>query len=455
MDSELALKYLEEFDKQTKGKNEFPRVLMVDGHASHCSLTFLDRAAGLGIYVVSYPPHTTHALQGLDVIIFAVLKHNWKMLRDARERGAGLPLKKEDFLVMYHAARIPTLTPANIIEAFRKTGAHPINRDAISAEMMVPSEETTNQVIFPAYLSSPVKAILAAHHAETSPAPAIVISAPDGTSSVSISTATTADTNIPASADPSLYSPTKRAKVMNFLLEKTSASFLLNKEPALTTDPTKNTIPPPIFETPPTDALPEWALLQHPIPTSADDKHAFAMALLTHLGRSKAYSATLQSCLEASHAQLVLAHLEISRLQSAVTELKTHGKKKNSRAKLMSSSIARLLTSEEFRDALRQGDEEAAAKLAARAVKNQKKRLGAQKKAWRRADIDARKALRDLQVAQWEKDCKRAKRRKEKMPAKPSPPVRPQTPDDAYFLEKDGEESEDEQEDVEEEEEEE
>lgn len=153
MDSELAVGYLEEFHQQTKHKNDKPRVLMVDGHASHCGLAFLERAVELNIFVVSYPPHTTHALQGLDVVVFSSLKHHWQLLREARFRGNGLPVKKEDFLGIYSLARAATLTPELIIEAFRKTGAHPINRNAIKPDQMAPSRETslfTSLLICPA-----------------------------------------------------------------------------------------------------------------------------------------------------------------------------------------------------------------------------------------------------------------------------------------------------------------
>jgi len=105
MDSELSLEWLEAFQKQTKDKNNKQRVLLLDGHASHCGLAFLDQGIELGIIVLSYPPHTTHALQGLDVVIFAVLKHHWQVVRDARERGSGLPVRKEDFLALYTMAR--------------------------------------------------------------------------------------------------------------------------------------------------------------------------------------------------------------------------------------------------------------------------------------------------------------------------------------------------------------
>ncbi|KIO27370.1 hypothetical protein M407DRAFT_38982, partial [Tulasnella calospora MUT 4182] len=163
MDTELALKWLEDFNDQTKEKNDLPRVLVLDGHASHTGRAFLDRAEELGIHVVSYPPHTTHALQGLDVVVFASLKRHWQAVHDARERETGLPIQKEDFILLYSAAHTATLTPQIITEAFRKTGLYPVNRGAVSAEQMAPSTESARYAAFPADLASPVKAVLAAN----------------------------------------------------------------------------------------------------------------------------------------------------------------------------------------------------------------------------------------------------------------------------------------------------
>lgn len=83
MDTALALEWLEDFDEQTKGKNTVPQVLVLDGHVSHTSRPFLDLAEELEIHIVSYPPHTTHALQGLDVVVFASLKRHWQAVWDA------------------------------------------------------------------------------------------------------------------------------------------------------------------------------------------------------------------------------------------------------------------------------------------------------------------------------------------------------------------------------------
>jgi len=46
----------------------------MDGHASHFSLELLEYAQANNIEILGYPPHCTHALQGLDVVCFAKMK---------------------------------------------------------------------------------------------------------------------------------------------------------------------------------------------------------------------------------------------------------------------------------------------------------------------------------------------------------------------------------------------
>ena len=45
-----------------------------DGHGSHFTLELLTYCRSVGIHIVLRPPHTTHILQGEDVVHFAVFK---------------------------------------------------------------------------------------------------------------------------------------------------------------------------------------------------------------------------------------------------------------------------------------------------------------------------------------------------------------------------------------------
>lgn len=54
------------------------RLLLLDGHNSHCTFRFCDYAQKNRILVVCLPSHTTHALQPCDVGVFGPLAACWK-----------------------------------------------------------------------------------------------------------------------------------------------------------------------------------------------------------------------------------------------------------------------------------------------------------------------------------------------------------------------------------------
>ena len=118
-DSELGVEWIKHFDEHTKAKSAGrPRLLLVDGHASHCTLDFLKYAQAHNIHVLCYPAHTTHIYQSLDVGVFAILKKAWTKERDAWERLTRESVSKENFLEILGRAWISAVTPTNIKAAW-------------------------------------------------------------------------------------------------------------------------------------------------------------------------------------------------------------------------------------------------------------------------------------------------------------------------------------------------
>jgi hypothetical protein len=77
-DGEIGVKWIKQFDKQTCAKAAGrQRLLVVDGHNSHYTHTFLEYPCKNQIVVLCYPSHSTHIYQGLDVVIFNILKRWW------------------------------------------------------------------------------------------------------------------------------------------------------------------------------------------------------------------------------------------------------------------------------------------------------------------------------------------------------------------------------------------
>jgi len=146
---ELAVIWLAHFEKCTARKADSHMcLLVVDGHNSHYSFEFLNYARVHEIHVLCYPAHTTHVYQGLDVVVFSVLKQCWAEER-AKWEASGGEVSKETFLTIYGAAHIQALSPALVKKAFEKTSIWPFNLSVILMEMMAPSKETSQKGSLP------------------------------------------------------------------------------------------------------------------------------------------------------------------------------------------------------------------------------------------------------------------------------------------------------------------
>ncbi|KZT09184.1 uncharacterized protein LAESUDRAFT_627679, partial [Laetiporus sulphureus 93-53] len=81
-------------------------------------------------HVLCYPVHITHVYQGLDIVVFSVLKKCWSEERDKWHRAEGAVTKK-NFLSIYGAAHVQVLTKEVVETAFQKMRVWPFNPDAI------------------------------------------------------------------------------------------------------------------------------------------------------------------------------------------------------------------------------------------------------------------------------------------------------------------------------------
>jgi hypothetical protein len=133
------------FDPETKRQvRRDKRLLIVDGHNSHCTLEFLIYAVKHDIVVLCLPPHTTHIFQPLDVGLYGPLALAWsKEVQAVKDRG--YKITKNNFLSYYSQARTPVFTPDLIASAFERCGIWPINRDVITEWDTAPADNTTSQ----------------------------------------------------------------------------------------------------------------------------------------------------------------------------------------------------------------------------------------------------------------------------------------------------------------------
>ena len=129
----------------------------MDGHNSHYTRGFLEYAREHRIRVLCYPSHSTHLYQGLDVVVFSVLKRSWSKFRDNFERETGGKVSKRNFLAVYAKAHLEALSNENIVAAFKKTGVVPFNPDVITEAMLAPSRTSSTHSGLPIALTSPLR----------------------------------------------------------------------------------------------------------------------------------------------------------------------------------------------------------------------------------------------------------------------------------------------------------
>jgi hypothetical protein len=146
----LGLRWLDEhFDFHTRTRSAGrPRLLLIDGHASHISYEFCRFALEHNIHLISLPAHSTHLLQPLDVGLFGPLQHFYGKAADDYVRNTQAGILKGTFWSFYREAREKAYSQTNIKQAFRATGVSPFNPNAVLTRL--PSVKSPPMTISPA-----------------------------------------------------------------------------------------------------------------------------------------------------------------------------------------------------------------------------------------------------------------------------------------------------------------
>jgi hypothetical protein len=106
--NDIGLQWLiQVFDRETRAKaRRSYRLLYVDGHSSHVTIPFLEYCDAQKILVLRFPPHATHTLQPLDVVVFKSLSSAYsRQLEQFRIQSRGqLNIAKRDFFSLFWGA---------------------------------------------------------------------------------------------------------------------------------------------------------------------------------------------------------------------------------------------------------------------------------------------------------------------------------------------------------------
>ena len=137
IDTELFLAWMKKVFVKYCGTQR-PVLLFIDGHASHVNLDVIDLARENDIILFCLPPHTTHALQPLDVSVFKSLKSHFSKAVHA------VSFAKRDFIVSKREFARVLKTPferafsiSNIKAGFAKCGIYPFDPTAIDSSKIM------------------------------------------------------------------------------------------------------------------------------------------------------------------------------------------------------------------------------------------------------------------------------------------------------------------------------
>ncbi|KAH6511176.1 hypothetical protein HBI81_244480 [Parastagonospora nodorum] len=138
--NDLALAWLEHFDSHARPVGVH-RLLIIDGHESHCAVEFQERCKEKKIITLCMPAHSSHLLQPLDVACFSPLKRAYSDGVSALARSRIHYINKETFLPTFKAAFEKTFTAENAVLSkldVRLRTPTPPQRDNVAWEAKTP-----------------------------------------------------------------------------------------------------------------------------------------------------------------------------------------------------------------------------------------------------------------------------------------------------------------------------
>lgn len=142
---QLAYEWLKHFDRFSAYRSKVNRrLLLFDGHNSHCTYEFVTYCNENDIIPFCLPPHTTHLLQPLDVVIFQPYKYHHAQATDDATRTGCTGFSRSEFLHAIQSIRDKTFKSSTIRKGFRQTDLIPYNPQEVLQRLREYSPESTN-----------------------------------------------------------------------------------------------------------------------------------------------------------------------------------------------------------------------------------------------------------------------------------------------------------------------
>uniref|UniRef100_A0A336M0E1 CSON006862 protein n=1 Tax=Culicoides sonorensis TaxID=179676 RepID=A0A336M0E1_CULSO len=137
---EIFTEALKHIQRQTNCSKDNKVLLLLDNHESHCSIQAIECARELGIVLLTFPPHTSHKIQPLDVSVYGPFKTKFKIaFKDWLSTNVGKVITIYQIAALSKNAFLESFTERNIMSGFVKPGIYPLNRFAFQDSDFAPS----------------------------------------------------------------------------------------------------------------------------------------------------------------------------------------------------------------------------------------------------------------------------------------------------------------------------
>jgi hypothetical protein len=144
MNKELFIVWLKKFVEIANPSHDRPVLLLLDGHCSHTkSIDLINLAREKHVIMLTFPPHTTHRLQPLDVSVMAPLSTFYEQeVRKWLFNHPGRVVTIYEVGKLFNAAFQRAALVQTAVNGFRQTGIFPFNPDVFPEHLFAPSITT-------------------------------------------------------------------------------------------------------------------------------------------------------------------------------------------------------------------------------------------------------------------------------------------------------------------------
>ena len=144
MQLDIFTEWFRHFLRHAKPTEDDPALLVLDGHLTHTkNMEVIDLARANHVTLLVLPPHSTHRLQPLDVgFMFPLSKFYGQAIQKWLRNNPSRVVTVHQVGQLFGEAYLRAAAPSTAINAFRRTGICPCDRDVFGDADFAPAEAT-------------------------------------------------------------------------------------------------------------------------------------------------------------------------------------------------------------------------------------------------------------------------------------------------------------------------